>query len=364
MKLQPAAVERTLDGGEEFAKPAPYVGAAQTPERHLVQLDGLRAVAITGVAVSHWAPQFMFGIPLGTGVQLFFVISGFLITGILLDNRREGNILKVWRRFYARRTLRIFPLFYAAIGVALILNIKPMRHDWPWHVSYLSNFRFVFLDKYDAPPGLFSHFWSLAVEEQFYLIWPLLALFLPLRFVWIMLLALFFSAPVFRIVMHFFTSDHATILWLPWSNLDALALGGMFAYLIRFRRDGRWNADRLAKICLIVGVPLTIVGTVRSAIPAWVFSLAHTGLVAFYGWMVFKAHGGFGGPMGVVLQNRIIVYLGKISYGLYVIHMFAPDLAREIGRRFDLPALAHGAHSPAGQEKQDHRARHGPAHRD
>ena len=102
---------------------------------------------------------------MGTGVQLFFVISGFLITGILLDNRGKQEMMGVWRRFYARRALKIFPLFYLAIFGALIFGLAPIHVTWPWHVSYLSNFYFVHQGNFDPPPNYFGPFWSLAVEE-------------------------------------------------------------------------------------------------------------------------------------------------------------------------------------------------------
>jgi peptidoglycan/LPS O-acetylase OafA/YrhL len=112
---------------------------------HMVQLDGLRAFAIAAVAFSHWVPEHQFGLPWGTGVQLFFVLSGYLITGILLDSKTDENqkqwrmLFVTWRRFYIRRCLRIFPLFYLVLVFALLINLKPIRDTWPWHVSYLSN---------------------------------------------------------------------------------------------------------------------------------------------------------------------------------------------------------------------------------
>src|SRR5262245_45608829 len=149
-------------------------GAPDSPA-HMPQLDSLRALAFFGVAVSHWLmAEFPLATLGGTGVQLFFVLSGFLITGILLDYRRaqESNTRlsagSVLRTFYARRFLRIFPLFYGVIAVAVVLNTGPIRELWPWHALYASNF--LYAANHPTAGDPFTHFWSLAVEEQFYFV--------------------------------------------------------------------------------------------------------------------------------------------------------------------------------------------------
>ena len=135
------------------------------------ELDGLRAFAFAAVAVHHWRPRH-FDFPLVSGVHLFFVLSGFLITGILLDARTRNEtsasqgVLPTLRAFYVRRFLRIFPLYYAALAIATWFDVAGLRQSWPWHASYLSNYQ-IFL-KNDWI-GLVGHFWTLAVEEQFYL---------------------------------------------------------------------------------------------------------------------------------------------------------------------------------------------------
>src|SRR5882757_1220817 len=140
--------------------------AERKSSKYLCQLDGLRALSVAAVAWSHWRASWLpkTYIPWGElGVATFFVISGFLITGILLDHRTDGSRPLVLRQFYARRFLRIFPLFYAALIVALLLRADGMSETWHWHASYLSNIYFYLLGWH----GQMSHFWSLAVEEQF-----------------------------------------------------------------------------------------------------------------------------------------------------------------------------------------------------
>ena len=111
-------------------------------------------------------------------VETFFVISGFLITGILLDNRLQNSQSQILKQFYIRRFLRIFPLHYLVLLLGLVVNADSLRESWCWQVFYLSNIYF-YLNGWH---GYFSHFWSLAVEEQFYLFWPLLIICLARRF--------------------------------------------------------------------------------------------------------------------------------------------------------------------------------------
>lgn len=148
------------------------------PPAYMPHLDGLRAFAVGLVIYSHWMPgHYQFKLPWGSaGVQLFFVLSGFLITGILLRCRTSVARLSALRAFYVRRILRIFPLFYCVLLLAYVLNIEPVRETVFWHLPYLSNFYFFSIGRWD---GDISHFWSLAVEEQFYLFWPAIVMFVP-----------------------------------------------------------------------------------------------------------------------------------------------------------------------------------------
>ena len=123
-----------------------------TPLPHMLQLDALRAFAVLAVLVSHFSPTSTKFFTLarlidlgGLGARLFFVLSGFLITGILLRSKRYCEkdglpVLHAFRQFYARRVLRIFPLFYLVLGLAAALNIPPVRQTFLWHATFLTNF--------------------------------------------------------------------------------------------------------------------------------------------------------------------------------------------------------------------------------
>ena len=317
---------------------------------HMLQFDGLRAFAIAAVAFSHWVPEnLQFGLPWGTGVQLFFVLSGFLITGILLDNKTDENhpqlgmLLVTWRRFYIRRCLRIFPLFYVVLVTALIFDLKPIRDTWPWHFSYLSN---VYYFRMGVAGDPFGHFWSLAVEEQFYLVWPFLVLLLPERFLRWSFLALILVAPVFRIAVNGIALYHpATARYLTPASLDALGIGGLLAFLVRRDQSSEKPGHSLARLCLYVGLPGAVApglmrhaGVANSVANSIVDSVGHLCLVLFYGWVVWTAARGFPGIIGKVLSWGPLVYLGKISYGLYVFHLLTGSLLPLVTRLFQVPS--------------------------
>src|ERR1019366_1480642 len=133
------------------------------------------------------------------------VLSGFLITGILLESRQGApGSPDRWfgiRQFYARRVLRIFPLFYMTLALMALVGVRPIRQTLLWHLTYLSNVYFFRQGGWQLATSNISHFWSLAVEEQFYLVWPYLMIFLPVRRLRPVVLSLIVLAPVFRVTM-------------------------------------------------------------------------------------------------------------------------------------------------------------------
>ena len=151
-----------------------------SPSGYLRQLDSVRTIAVAMVIATHWIPKATtFWFNGGMGVKVFFVLSGFLITGILLDARGQADQSGVGRtavlkNFYARRFLRIFPLFYATLALTFLLGVPTVRQFIWWLMFYLGN---VLLALHGQWLSGIAHFWSLAVEEQFYLVWPVLILF-------------------------------------------------------------------------------------------------------------------------------------------------------------------------------------------
>jgi peptidoglycan/LPS O-acetylase OafA/YrhL len=306
---------------------------------YMPQLDGLRALAVAAVAISHWTPKFMVGIvPWGTGVQLFFVLSGFLITGILLRSRpaEVGRSLgQVLRVFYARRFLRIFPLYYGVLMLALLFNVGPILDTWPWHFAYLSNWYYAWHGHGTALADPFLHLWSLSVEEQFYLLWPLVALVAGRRTLGIILLATIVGSMVFRVAVPYLAPGVVSLRYLTPCCTDALAVGGLVAYGRHYH--GSSGMRRIAIGLAVVGFVGLVVSTVplaRLTTTADAHRVGHTFLVVFYGAIVAWAAAGIRFLPGRILTLPPLLYLGKISYGLYVFHYFAPYVVNAVGKPF------------------------------
>jgi peptidoglycan/LPS O-acetylase OafA/YrhL len=300
---------------------------------HMPALDGLRALAVLGVLVTHFLPAGhpLLGVaPWGfLGVRLFFVLSGFLITSILLGCREltdAGQPVPVTLgRFYMRRTLRIFPLFYASILVLSIAGIGFVRETWPWHATYLSNVAYIVKGE---GLGHSTHFWTLAVEEQFYLVWPWLVLLLPRRAMLPAFLGCLLSAPLFRLVASAVPGvPYLARYVLPFGCLDSLAGGALLALL---HQRGpvlqRRYLVRLALLCGIAGVTvrstLGIDTVVGSAVDTVYFQFAMAGLFV---WLIDALVRDSSPVATAVLSVAPLVYVGRISYAIYVVHHFVPE---------------------------------------
>jgi len=293
------------------------------PATYLPQLDGLRAVAVACVLAFHFVPGVDRYAPLGTiGVRLFFVLSGFLITGILLSWRGQplGEALTT---FYARRALRIFPLFYFALAAAAVLNIGPVRQTFAWHATYLSNFYFYQRGDWH---GSVSHLWSLAVEEQFYLAWPLLILSAPARWLRPAITAMIAIAPLSRLLF-----PHPMDSVLLTSCLDSLGLGALLALGASTPAPHKEVPYGGVPYKAFAGVGGGLVGTTLGLRYFGIGGQLQTvgldfGVSLLSAWVVARAAGGFAGAAGRFLSWPPAMAIGKISYGLYVYHGFTPYL--------------------------------------
>jgi peptidoglycan/LPS O-acetylase OafA/YrhL len=322
-------------------------GAAYRP-----QLDSLRFFAILGVVIAHaWRPNILpwifGGLGVGfLGVRLFFVLSGFLITTILLGCRdraeqRDDRRSVLIRRFYARRFLRIYPLYYAVLAGLLIIGIWPTRAIWPWLASYTTNIYIWDHREWVGPSGIF---WTLAVEEQFYLLWPLLVLFAPRRWLLPILTVAICLAPAFRLSAAIseprdlasgaYTSGTFTL-----AVFDTLGVGALTALLFHADPTGRRLRPGLTRVALPLGAgvlcALLALAHYGVAVGTITFVVGETALGLVFAWLVASATWGFGGVVGRVLEWRPIAYLGKISYGIYIFHAFVPLgivwVARRVG---------------------------------
>jgi len=297
---------------------------------HKPQLDSLRAIAVLAVLLGHFAY-----VPVAQeGVQLFFVLSGFLITRILIEGRSQFEHLSfsprifLLRQFYVRRFLRIFPPYYTLLFVlALITLASPSgtvrgssvafwQSIW-FHVTYTSNFWFAFTGKWD--PWITSHFWSLAVEEQFYLFWPWIILCVHKKYLWIAAILLSLLGPAFRAIMVSYNTGHITGGTLTPTYFDFLGLGGLVATV--WEQPKAQSAIRTAGgiTAVLLGVSLVFGLTMPQAMTLWAVSFA-----AF----VSKAAEGFAGPVGYLLNLQPARYIGRISYGIYLYHLPVLVLSR------------------------------------
>jgi peptidoglycan/LPS O-acetylase OafA/YrhL len=303
----------------------------------MLQLDGLRAVAVLCVCWHHWMPKrFHLGLNWGaTGVDLFFVLSGFLITGILLACRRplEAGRQGVWftaKRFYARRFLRIFPLYYAVLAVASVaLALEPgvLVSLWTYTFNLWGAWRGV------LSGTLVSHFWSLAVEEQFYLVWPWVMLLAPRRALVLIVVATIALGPLSRALLFAAGAPFDAMRMVTTSCLDLLAAGALFAILVERHGLAGVLRGRLARATGLVGALLFAWGTVIQVRGGGADASQLDVLVVYtrwplFAWLVLAAAQGFGGLLGRVLCARPLTYVGKVSYGVYVFHAFALLLDR------------------------------------
>ena len=299
----------------------------ETKLQPMIQLDALRAIAVFGVLVSHWLPKQSFlnsNLALGPfGVRFFFVLSGFLITFLLLGykSKLENNRQDFWvtiRRFYIRRCLRLFPIYYLTILLTAIFYLR-LHPSFIWHLTYISNLYYAM-----HPWDINSHFWSLAVEFQFYLIWPFLIILISQKRIEKMMILTILIAPIFRLlcVAMGFPDEIRLQLLIP-GCLDCIGLGSLLAFY-------NYNPDKYRNKKLLCNCGFWIGGTLSFAL---ILARPHLDtavrLVApdiinglFFVWIVERAARGFSDILGMILEFKPLVYLGKISYGIYIYHGF------------------------------------------
>jgi len=312
--------------------------------RFIPQLDSFRCFAVMFVLMSHWVPRSNSFLPNGClGVTFFFVLSGYLITSNLIYlkksiDEQQLSMGNAFRIFYIRRTLRIFPLYFMVIFLLYAGNRNIFEGNVAWYLGYVPNFLFF---KQKAWPGMLSHFWSLGVEEQFYLVWPLLIFVIRwkwLKYVFpgIVLLSVGVKLCMFSFSHSFFTINDV----LPIYTFDAFGMGAVLA-IIPFE-GAKW-LKKLDAIPFNAGffISVTLSVLVYKLKLSFLFSLTVSSASYF---LIRQARTGFKGLAGAVLNNGIFRYLGKISYGLYVYHNFMPWLwrcltGRETANPLPIPSI-------------------------
>jgi len=326
-------------------------------------LDGVRGVAIllvlahnlnpfsgTGGRLERWIEyDSNFG---WVGVQLFFVLSGFLITGILLDTRGAPRYL---RAFFARRVLRIFPLYYAVLVATLLvipaLGLAPRRlladpenRVWLW----------IYLVNWAEPLGrgvtAFPHFWSLAVEEQFYAAWPFVVRHATPRRLLAITAGLMIAALAARICVRRAGLVGEAAYMFTVCRMDALAVGAAVAALIRMPAAHAWLIRQRGRIAagagaLFIAGLVTTGGYSRAGFADQAYGYTILALVfATLVLLVVLDHERGKGGLGAIFEHRILRSFGTYSYGIYLFHQFinqllgVPLLARLLPRGIGIQA--------------------------
>jgi peptidoglycan/LPS O-acetylase OafA/YrhL len=295
-------------------------------EGYQPQFDGLRALAVLTVMVDHFSadvPNFPLPdwIHLGaTGVRLFLVLSGYFITASLRrarDRMDAGELSagKTMAAFYWRRFLRIGPAYLVFAAIALLLDLGAIRHNWAWVFTGTVNWLIAWNDQW---PLAISHLWSICVQEQFYLLWPLLILLLPRKWMLSAIIAVVFAGIAFRIGCVIFSAPIIARWVLPFGSLDSLAAGAALGWC-----GGRLRASRggwaLALLCLLM---LTVAAVLRNSDPTKLKSVLVEPLEAgALVILVARTATGFDGNIARFLSNTGLVFAGRISYGLYIYHI-------------------------------------------
>ena len=305
--------------------------------RRRTEIDGLRGIAALLLLTFHTVGSTQ--LPLvgelarttWVGVNLFFVLSGFLITGILVDARTDPHY---FRNFYARRILRIWPVYYLLILFAFTVAPKIPRLSFDTHAEHAIFYAFfvqniAIPDRFGAWPLAVT--WSLAVEEQFYFVWPLLVRFLSNRQVVRFSIAVLLLSPIARL---FALYRHASLLHVYIGTIyraDSLAIGSLLAVMMREHSAAlslAWKTFRGIALTALGGSLIIMVLSRQGSMPADTvssgtaigYSLLQSALAIGFGALLLWALAPGATRFRAFLSSRYLVFLGTVSYGLYLIH--------------------------------------------
>src|SRR2546421_1955070 len=312
--------------------------------KHIPSLDGLRGLAIILVLLFHFTPEggghTLIGVltrwvsRLGwCGVDLFFVLSGFLITGILFDAKGSPHY---FRNFYMRRVLRIFPLYYGVLLVVFV--VVPLFHPMtsPEDRRLVANQHWLWLYGANIPQAMsndwplesswvkLNHFWSLAVEEHFYLVWPAIVFAFSRKTLMRICAGCIVVALGLRCCAYFLWNDTAAYVLTP-CRMDELAMGALIALAARGAGgiEGMVRAARWIAAILFVSLMLIWFQDMEDVN----YTISLTILAAFFGALLVVAVGGK--IASLVFRNSLLRFFGKYSYGIYVFHwVLSPMLER------------------------------------
>ena len=285
-------------------------------------IDGLRAIAVMSVVVFHAFPTFL---PGGfVGVDIFFVLSGFLITSLLLKdhaNKQPGMV----GRFYKRRALRLLPALYALLIVDFFVAwLENARMDFQWRTTwrallYLNNWNVVW--NFRGSRKDLGHLWSLGIEEQFYIVWPAVVLLMLALKLHHQIIITVLSLAIAAIVVHRINLWNDDIYWLfiyirTDTRVDSLLVGALFAYVYRHYRVPSQVLNWAATLCF---AGLMYIKYELDASP-FIMKTGFTVIAVLAGIIILAAAEG-AWFANRVLISRPLTIIGKVSYGLYLWHL-------------------------------------------
>jgi peptidoglycan/LPS O-acetylase OafA/YrhL len=300
--------------------------------RRVPELDALRGLAALAIVVHHlWLSGYGF---VATAVDLFFVMSGYLITSIILTQLDRPQFLLM---FYARRALRIWPIYYLSLLAFVAINPllpHPAPLDGlPYYLTYTQRIENYWLGSEPPFYAGFDHAWTLAIEEQFYIIWPLLIVWLGRKSVVPVGLAMIAAAIAAR------TAGIPT--WVLLTRCDGLALGGLLAVFLNGREAGARSPAK-TEVFLTLGTGAIAYLVVAAALPPLLPGSSWARALSLFGPRMFVINLMYVSLIGLVachsgerwlapLRDRRLCYLGQTSYGIYLYHYILGHLLREWG---------------------------------
>lgn len=293
--------------------------------QYFARLDSIRFYAVFAVIFAHifqiwtWEESTVLLFPLGrAGVVVFFVLSGFLITKILLTEPEKTPLSTSFKNFYLRRTLRIFPIYYLYLVVVFSFDLEGITKTelYPW--LYLTNF---YIFNHNTWLGANSHLWTLSLEEQFYIVWPFLVLLLrgrrqTLLYLFAFIILLSILTRVYLVGAAYSVSPQISVFTL--ACLDFLAFGGLLALLYLDHNERLKKYAFVAIIGSITTYYLTYWLKVSYGLDVIFWAIGQFSLAVFGGGLILYAL--FASQKQSFFHNAISIHLGKISYGLYLYH--------------------------------------------